>query len=717
MSLAAGIEKGMAGAMAFGQQQTQNKLAKAKFEEQKRQYDQSYDESVRQFNLTNTLNQNQDKRLQETQDQDTNKYNREIKQQDADYHYSILDMGGYIAADRKSLNWQKIKKGVEEGDGQAEQLVLGYATQFGNLPEGSVAESIRALPEGGFAVSVRNADGSSGVITEDGTSNPDSTVVNFAPGQLAKLANTYFQREVASRTSKFNSTANQTAQDMIATDFALQAVNDQEADFLQNAEYERQVAAAALQKGGTALARGVDIAIADGGPEVVDMIGKDLGVARPQPTVTANPAQVDDSAPAQTDTQAPAMPTQAPAAPAPWSMDSVDRGTKSGKLIASLEGVAKDRTANPRSRKDITPAGQTEKLMARKAELEKNISAVEKNRANTPNLKVAPERDGLPKSKAELAQINAYLDKDKPNLFAQEPATEAIATQTAGKTTKEIAQGVNDGAITVDPQTINLVAQKLRDEGFKEIRDLKRLTARDAAIARAAILATSKDPNIRDEMVRQITNIFDNPDNSPNLNAKDMLNQQNSDRTYRLARANYNKSVNDALARDWETANEASAALIETTSKLFFGENGDEQNFNATSANMLFKGPALNGFFVRMKRAGTQAEKNQYMLGLNSAISLGIAGLAGEQDGGISESLADFFVRGEVTDNNNPIDFDLRRVRANDIKNPTMFYYVDADGNKTDQRIDAQELQGISESVYEIVREQAIANTPKPKGK
>ena len=103
MALLDGMLAGAQSAMAFGQQQTENKLAKARFEEQKRQYDQSYDESVRQFNITNTLAQNQEKRQQETHD-------REISVQVADDHYSILDMGGYIAADRKSLNWEKIKK-------------------------------------------------------------------------------------------------------------------------------------------------------------------------------------------------------------------------------------------------------------------------------------------------------------------------------------------------------------------------------------------------------------------------------------------------------------------------------------------------------------------------------------------------------------------------------------------------------------------------------
>jgi hypothetical protein len=262
-----------------------------------------------------------------------------------------------------------------------------------------------------------------------------------------------------------------------------------------------------------------------------------------------------------------------------------------------------------------------------------------------------------------------------------------------------------------------LVAAQLEREGIREIRDLKRVKGVEAAMARAAIIASSEDVNIRKQAATQMVNILDNDGNSPSMMRKDEIDDTASTKTYRLNRAKYRKSVNDSLNAEFKDANEAAASLIETTSKLFFGENGDEQNFNAETANMLLNGGALNGFMTRMKAvAGNPALEDQYMMGLNASISLAMAALAGEQDGGIVESVSDFFVRGEVTDNNNPIDFDLRRVVANDTKNPTKFYYIDADGNKTDEAIDAKELQGISESVYEIVREQAIANTPKPKG-
>ena len=731
MALLDGMLGGAQSVMAFGQQQTQNKLARDRYDldasrlgEQKRQYDQSFDqtekknaEDIRQYNLTHVLNQaqndrneSQNARLEQTSGIERTKENERQIVSANDKLWKTYKTAGLLTADGLSIDRDVLTQRVKDGDPVAEQVILGMATQFGDLPEGSTATEIRPLPNGGYAVTVLNADGSDGVITEDGSSEPNSTTVNFEPGQLSRLAAAEFGMNVITNTSVFDAvgTVNQT--NKFEADANRQSILDQLA-----ALREQRDVLNSLPPGG--LKRGAKFAVAnaespEAAAEVIAQIKIDSGNAQPATASTAP----QDGAPAQTDTQAPAQTdTQAPTATTPWSMDSVDRSTTGGGLIASLEGVAKDRTANPRAVNPITPAGQTEKLMARKAELEKSISTAEKLRVKSPNFKVDPEQDGLPKNKAELAQINAYIDKDKPALFTS-PETDSIATATEGKTGDEILKAVDNGEIQISKDEQLKIAQALKDNKINELKDMLRLNAKEQAVARVAILASEKDPTIRAQMSKELSNLFDNAENSPSMSRKDEIDDKATDRTYRLARANYNKSVNDALTRDWETANEAAATLIETTSKLFFGDNGDEQNFNAETANMLFKGPALNGFMTRMKRARTQEEKNQYMMGLNASISLGVAGLAGEQDGGISESIADFFVRGEVTDNNNPIDFDLRRVRANDTKNPTTFYYTDADGNKTDESIEGEDLRGISASVYEIVRKQAIANTPTPKG-
>ena len=61
MSLLEGILGGAQTSMAFNQQRTTNKLNRDKFDEQKRQYDQSYDENVRQFNINDVYNKDQNK--------------------------------------------------------------------------------------------------------------------------------------------------------------------------------------------------------------------------------------------------------------------------------------------------------------------------------------------------------------------------------------------------------------------------------------------------------------------------------------------------------------------------------------------------------------------------------------------------------------------------------------------------------------------------------
>ncbi len=687
MALLDGILGGAQSVQAFGQQQFQNKLARDKFDEQKRQYDQSYEENVRQFNINDVYNRDANTRANTTTAQATDKFNTEKKTAANDKLWKTYKTAGLLTPDGLSIDTDVLTQRVKDGDPVAEQVILGMATQFGDLPEGSKATEIKQLPNGGYAVTVVNADGSVGAVTEDGSSDPTSTVVNFEAGQLSRLAAAEFGMNVITDLSVFDgvSAVNQT--DRVEADAARQGTLDKITDLRVQRD-----ALDALPSGG--LKRGAKAVIANAktpeeANEVIAQIQKDTG---------QTPAS-SDGAP------------QPDAPAAAFDMSQVDRSTKGGRLIAAAEGVTTNRRRG-------NPGNSRERLTGYRAELADRIKTTEANRARLKNFKAPPaEKDGLLKDKAELAQIDGYLNKDQAApVLPQSPENDSIVAATDGKTTEEVKAAVDSGEVQMSEAEQQNVARTLIDNEIKELKDLLRLNAKDQAIARVAILASEKDPTIRAQMSRELSNLFDNVENSPSMSRKDEIDDGATARTYRLNRAKYNKSVNDALRGDFETANERSAALIETTTKLFFGENSDEQNFNAETANQLFKGPALNGFLTRMKTARTEAEADQYMLGLNAAISLGMAGLAGEQDGGIAESIADFFVRGEVTDNNNPIDFDLRRVIANDTENPTEFYYTDADGNKTDEKIDAKELQNISESVYEIVREQAIANTPKPKG-
>ena len=703
MSLLEGILGGAQTSMAFNQQRTTNKLNRDKFDEQKRQYDQSYDESVRQFNINDRINQDTNKRANAKEGRDAKKAGIEAVTATNDKYYETLDVGGYIAQDRMSLNIDKIRQGIENGDGQAEQLVLGFATQFGNLPEGSVAESVKALPEGGYAVTVRNADGSMGVVTEDGSRNPNAAVVRFEAGQLGKLANTQFQREVLTNTSKFDPTTMRTNLNLIDADSKTQAVNDQESDLLAEKQYEKQVVDTAKQTGSVELVRGVEGAIAAGGPEATAAIGADLGV--PKPTVST-----DDSEPAPQPTEPtePSEPTEPTEPTEPWSLESVDRGTTGGRLIRNIEGAG-NRNKNPLGKKADERKGsdwfknqQTEKLMARKEQLEKQLAAGPNPNPNM-NAKVAGRL--YEDRKRELEQINAYVDKDKPALFAADPATDALAEQAAGKTTKQIAEGVNDGSIKVDQATVQTVAEKLRREGLKEIRDLKRLSAKDSAIARAAIIASSPDANIRERMSQEIVNIFDSPYNSPSVSKKDMLSLQDSaaDRAYKYKKLNDDMRVRfDGQLKE---ANENWQKLTEAANKFYFGEDGKDKNFNRETAQAFVASPALSKMMIYLKRPDVpQAVKDTAIGGVNDAVSKTVAALAGEESEGMfsREALLDFMGRRETEDSVDPMDFDLSRVITNNLdpSKATKLYYTDEDGKILDENAGLQELKDLSPALY-----------------
>ena len=683
MALLEGLVGGADSVMKFGQQQFENKLNTAKFEEQKRQYDQSYAENVNQFNVNDVYNSDQNDRQNAAAKAKTDEEGRLSLTRANDKIYDTFKVGGYVAQDGMSLDYNKINTDLAAGDGNAEQIILGFATQFGSLPEGSKATAVEALEGGGYAITVLNADGSKGVVTEDGESNPDSNVLRFEPGQLGKLANTNFQREILTNTSRFNATTMRNNLDMIDDDSALQLLDD--------LRYEQSVVAALPPEPGAR--RAAEAAIQSGGQETVKMIGNDLGVPKP--------VALDDS-----ESTSEVTPTIAP-----FDMKNVDRSTKAGRLILSIEGNV---ASNPRAQapKEWMQKRQRPKLDAYREDLVNSIAATEKNRASLKNFTApSPEKDGLLKSKAELAMVDAYLEKDKPAVFTQAAETDAVAEQAAGKTTEEIAAGVNDGTIKVDQPTVQRVAQELQAAGIKEIRDLKRLTAKDAAIARAAIIASTDNPTIAARMTQEMVNIFDNVENSPSVNRKDELGlaDKSADRSLKSR-----KMGNDARIayRGWmKEATEEAKKVVAGVNKRYFGENYDENNLDADTASAVMKSKEMSDFQIYLKNPGlTPGEIKTAVVGLKSVMSTTMAALAGDESGGAWESILDLLGRDETEDVVDAFDFDASRIIVDDPDNPTKIYYTNADGSYTDEDAGLQKLKDLAPSFYENVRAIGIAN-------
>jgi len=715
MALLEGLVGGADSVMKYGQQQFQNKLATDKFEEQKRQ-----------FNINDEYNAALNKRQQETSDRANTKEEERLLIQTNDKIYKTYQTAGYLNQDRLGLNYNKINEDIAAGRGSdrfgaAEQIVLGFATQFGNLPEGSKATSVEALDGGGYAITVTNADGSKGVVTEDGSSGPESSVVRFQPGQLGRLANSKFQTEVVVNTSRFNPDYMRDNLDLIDADSGVQGLRDEEQDFLAEQNYIKTVSQTAQQTGNVGLARGVETAIADGGMETAQAIGDDLGVSRPQKTVDdSKPVATAGDPPVTTDATAGDPPVGDPPVGDPpvnaFDMKTVDRSTKAGRLILSIEGNGAVNPRAPKPKKWMQERNRP-KLDERREELVQQIANTEKNRASLPNFETPPpEKDGLLKDKAELAMIDGYLEKDQVAVFSTD--LDPVAKQIEGKSGSEIEQGVNDGTIVVDKKTQAQVAAQLQREGIRELRDLRRLKSRDAAIARAAIISSSQDVSIRKQMATEMVNILDGLEGSPSVSRKDelALADRAANRTY-----SYRKLRNDIAKtrRSWnDAANTEAAEVLAGAQDVFFGPERDEENFDYDSAAKFLRGKPFNKFNIWLKQSDRTAEEiANAMPGMSATLSLTIAAMAGEESGGrgitgsIRESVIDFMGRDEVEEAVDPADFDASRIRVDDPEKPTMLYYTDEDGNILDEEGGMQALKNLHPEMYANAMSIGIHNT------
>jgi len=458
--------------------------------------------------------------------------------------------------------------------------------------------------------------------------------------------------------------------------------------------------------------------------ETAQAIGDDLGVSRPQKTVDdSKPVATAGDPPVTTDATAGDPPVGDPPVGDPpvnaFDMKTVDRSTKAGRLILSIEGNG---AVNPRAAKPKKWMQERNrpKLDERREELVQQIANTEKNRASLPNFKTPPpEKDGLLKAKSELAMIDGYLEKDQVAVFSTD--LDPVAKQIEGKSGSEIEQGVNDGTIVVDKKTQAQVAAQLQREGIRELRDLRRLKSRDAAIARAAIISSSQDVSIRKQMATEMVNILDGLEGSPSVSRKDELSLANSasDRTYK-----YRSLANDIAKtrRSWnDAANKEASDVLAGAQDIYYGPERDEQNFDYDSAAKFLRGKPFNKFNVWLKQSDrTDEEIANAMPGMSGTLSLTIAALAGEESGGIRESVIDFISRDEVEDSTDPADFDASRIRVDDTgvdangkSKATKIYYTDEDGNILDEEGGLQALKDLHPEMYRNALQIAIYNTRK----
>jgi len=591
---------------------------------------------------------------------------------------SIID--GYLAInildpnDPTKFNRDALRAGIESGSQGHIDLMLATATQSGALPKGSVAESIQPLPNGGYAVTVRNADDSLGAVTEDGSSRPDSRVVEFEPGRLAGLAETAYQLNVLSNQTKFDLPAFRAQMNIIEQDAKGLEREDAIAAGrrLEDLSYQRQLLSA-IEDPSAQRAAFNALAAAETPQEradIADRIASDIGL----PPRGAQP---------------------------------------SSEPITS--------TAAPRLR-----ARREQRMAQLEAEVTKAQEAVDRA-SSQPRMRASAQRRlaEATRKRDEFRQRSSFEDRGAPLTFAvPETAQEAdsVAAKTEGMSSNEVARAIDSGDLAVTPALVSGTRQALEQAGVRTPEDLKRLNIKDRAIARAVMLASVKDPTIRASMSASIDNLFETGTVSMSRKDAESFRLSEADlgvrmQTLRQQVRKYGTDQDAALQTRIDTAANEAAEFQSAVQDLYFGPDGSENNLNAETARK-FARDVLAPYNMKATKAASEEEQDRYSAGLNSALSLTVGALAAEEEGGFYETLASFFRFGDVADRTTTSDFDLSRVTMETRGGrPYMFYYTDDNGQRLQEGLLASDLQKLDSTIYNTVVRQVRRNEEKAKKK
>ena len=557
--------------------------------------------------------------------------------------YQTYQTYGFLTDDRMGLDKQKFIDALQSDNEAtayaARQFIKDAARTSGLLPAGTKDVKIVQGPNGGYALQTVNADGSPGMVTVDGSSEPDSEVAQFPTlSSLVNNLNHTYMTKVLPMQDRFDPN---TARNYIDySDAVLDEIN------------------------------------------VVNQLPEPV-----QRGVIGGMANLDD------------QPEEQQA-----FVDQVKQDT-----------LGEEPETPPEPEEDNSDRIETlrsgiERLTNRRARLKEGSPLIEKI-----DLEVARLRE-------ELEGLQA------PSPEFENPQLEEKAKVVEEKTPEQIQESVESGETVLEDAEIVAVAQDLEREGVRDVSDIQKLSRRKQAVAIAAILASEKDPGVRSAKAKELSNVLETGRLS--TSAKDERTMDQTDAQIATGQANVRlraeefvrnlrndrrQARKDAEGRE-DAATGKTVDWIGDTTKIFTGESGNEtpNGYKAKQFASLVL-PELRNAATSSKVPGEAAKYNQ---AIDAGLSMMIAGLAAEEEGGFFETLKDAFGRDDVENNFTTGDFSLSRVRMKTVDGtpngkPEMFYYTDAQGAPLSEGVTAKALQELDSNAYNLIVKRVRRNQAK----
>lgn len=632
-------------------------------------------QNMKQQRFNNEMTRRQDARLQAAADRDAATAARDADTRAANETFTYFDQLDLLTEDKTAIDLDKFRARAKEDPGFMDEVNNNLARGSGFVDASVKSLTTDQLPDGSFVLRANNADGSTGVITEDGSSNPDSKPAVFGSYEdLVSHINAAFTYKIAPNQTVMN----------------LRSLSD-------NIDYFDSIQAVAQNVGQLPLGaqRGAINVVAG-------LEGSDLAEANNElATVTGGPTI---SAPATApQTEAEPEPEAEPEKK-PMLAGERRRAQRAQKAERRRERVESE-LAQLRERKEkgfrYRNAGSNERYVDRQIEdLETELADLNKRLG---------DRDGEKTVKLDLNW--------GPDAF---PVVEEVGGKLEEKSAGEIQEAVESGEVQVTPQLVSQTRVALQEAGVKELSDLQKMQRRDAAVAAAVLIASSDNAAERTALRQGIENIFETGTTS--FSAKDLdtaqrQNQNAATQAYSAytSRLNAMQAQNEDITGDVADAREYAATIYENNILApeigFFNEDGE---FIGGTESIRRFSNRLPQMLQRRGKYTTQAGRDSINAAIKDGIGLSVAAYANDGDSTIIQSLMSFF----RSDANGQVgDFDLDRVKVNDPKNPTELLYlsesVGSDGSREQQgaSITIRDLEKVNKRLADAVVNAAVANT------
>ena len=676
-----------------------------------------FDESVRQFEKTYEIDAAEESR-------EKSLFDMAMSQQAADNTIAeAVNAGLYSPASGNfSLSTDKLTELLGSKNQIAKQLLINAANRQ-NPTEGFEFTDYQIAEDGSVVVTGEYEDGSPGVLTEDGSSDPNSKVATFTLAQAASLVSDDFINVT-------NASSILSGQKGVAF-LAFRGSNS--ADLAQ-AQRERTLQANVLSaidsSGDIGLSRQFRSVLADAGSKeekiaILEDQATSLGIELPKiqtegELVDYTPTgRLMTAGPPVTDRRGQSSATRVTQARrAGVSRLDTNIANLENKLTTATSDAERDNIQEQLSELDGERRGLID--AENNANLELVTSEISELRSKFD--KAAPARkeywqERLDEKKAAKTQLEEALGLRTQVMGTQEYKSleEQVFTRLDAMTPDQVDEAVDNGDLTFTPEQIGVMRQRLQESNITSVQQISELPSNEQLAYRALLAVIAPDQTARDQARTEMSNLTET--GTLSMSAKEAAELQVDVGTLnaRIAelRRNLRKDTYDT-GKDQQTRIDAASTLstefIAATNEIFFGEDGSERNLNARSARR-YSRQVLPQILTTAARSASPEEAQLFQAALNTGVSLTMAGYAAEEEGGFAESFYSFF-RPDSVDVATGTDFDLARVRLDgDPENPEGFFYVSDDGRRADQRVIATDLQDLDDKVYAIVLDAAKKNS------